>query len=110
MPEEGWADNCLVLAGRVAVPGRMRYSPAGLPMVRFVLEHESQRREAGIARRVRCRVLVLACGEALALLAGRLAADTRIRVRGFLSRADYRQGAARLVLHAEQIETEHHRG
>ena len=58
-----------------------------------------------MTRDVRCRILVFVGGEALNQNIKALAPGASIRVRGFLSRADHRQGAARLVLHAERIET-----
>ena len=99
------SDNCLVITGRIANSGKTRYSPAGLPITRFVLEHSSKQVEAGMTRDVRCRILVFVGGEALNQNIKALAPGTPIRVRGFLSRANHRQGAARLVLHAELIET-----
>lgn len=95
----------MVITGRVAKPGETRYSPAGLPITRFVLEHSSKQVEAGMPRDVRCRILVFVGGEVLNKNLRALAPGTPIRVRGFLSRANHRQGAARLVLHAEHIET-----
>ena len=98
-------DNCLVIAGQVAGLCQTRYSPAGLPISRFMLEHHSRQVEADIPREVRCKIQVLACGEALARNAQGLVPGTLIRVHGFLSRADYRYGETRLVVHAERIET-----
>ncbi len=97
-------DNCLLIAGRVAGPSQTRYSPAGLPIARFLLEHHSQQVEAAIPRDTRCRLPVIACGEALAQAVQTLPVGTLVRIRGFLSRANYRQGEHQLVVHAEQIE------
>lgn len=105
MATQPWADNCLIIAGRVDQRSETRYSPAGSPLSRFVIEHDSERMEAGIPRQVRCRVTVLAYGGALAREAERLVPGAWVRVRGFVARANYRDGAARLVLHAEHIET-----
>jgi len=98
------SDNHLVLAGCVTTPCQTRYSPAGLPITRFTLEHRSVQTEAAIPREVRCRIQVLAGGTTLAKIAARLAPGNVVRVRGFVSRANHRQGEARLVLHAEHIE------
>jgi primosomal replication protein N len=97
-------DNCLVIAGQVAGPHATRYSPAGLPITRFVLEHHSRQVEAAQPREARCRLQVLAAGDPLAQQARQLAPGALVRVRGFLCRADYRYGETRLVLHAEHIE------
>ena len=61
-----------------------------MPISRFLLEHHSGQVEAGISREARCRIPVVACGEALTGIAGSLVAGTRLRVRGFVSRANYR--------------------
>lgn len=55
-------------------------------------------------RHSRFRIAVVAAGEELAGQAARLAQDDRVRVSGFISRADSRSGDQRLVIHAEQIE------
>jgi primosomal replication protein N len=96
-------DNCLVIAGHTVGPSRTRYSPAGLPIAYFTLEHHSWQSEADIPREVRCRIQVLAGGKTLAPAAEKLKPGSWVRVRGFISRANNRQGEARLVLHAEQI-------
>ncbi|MFO1350899.1 MAG: primosomal replication protein N [Gammaproteobacteria bacterium] len=97
-------DNCFTIAGRVAKLSATRYSPAGIPISRFVLEHHSEQREAGIARQARCRIVVIAAGAALQASVAELATGVTARVMGFISRSDYRQGDTRLVLHAERIE------
>ena len=98
-------DNCLVITGWVTDPGQTRYSPAGLPITRFFLEHHSRQVEANIPREARCRIPVLVCGQQLVQNAQELAPGTLVRVRGFLSRADHRYGENRLVIHADCIET-----
>jgi primosomal replication protein N len=98
------ADNCLIIAGQVAGSCETRTSPAGVPISRFLLEHQSGQVEAGVPREVRCRIPVVACGEALARIAGRLPPAAWVRVRGFIGRANFREGEYRLVLHAAHID------
>lgn len=57
-----------------------------------------------MSREARCRIAVMACGESLARIAGRLPTGAAVRVRGFLSRASHRKSEYRLVLHAAHIE------
>ena len=104
MPSAPPTDNCLIIVGQVAGGCETRQSPAGVPISRFLLEHHSSQVEAGISREARCRIPVVACGEALTGIAGSLVAGARLRVRGFVSRANYREGEYRLVLHAARIE------
>lgn len=98
------ADNCLIIAGRVAESSGVRTTPAGVPIGRFLLDHHSGQVEAGLPREARCRIPVVACGEALAQTAGRLSPGAQVRVQGFVVRANYREGEHRLVLHAAHID------
>ncbi|MDG4554187.1 MAG: primosomal replication protein N [Candidatus Competibacter sp.] len=104
MPFAPPADNCLIIAGRIAGACETRQSPAGVPISRFLLEHHSGQMEAGVSREARCRIPVVACGEALTGIAGPLVTGARLRVSGFVSRANYREGEYRLVLHAARID------
>ena len=97
-------DNRLVIAGTVAQGPETRFSPGGVPLSRFTLSHHSEQVEAGAPRRVVCEVTVVAAGEALQAAVKRLQNGTRVRVHGFLGRADSRRDD-RLVLHAHEIES-----
>lgn len=104
MPSAPTADNCLIIAGQVAGPCEQRATPAGIAISRFLLDHVSAQVEAGWPREVRCRIPVMACGEPLARIAGRLPVGASVRVRGFVGRANPREGEYRLVLHAARID------
>ena len=97
-------DNCLIIAGQLAGACETRFTPAGVPISRFLLEHHSTQQEAGLPREARCRIPVMACGAALAGIARRLAPGVHVRVQGFVSRANHREGEYRLVLHAAHID------
>lgn len=98
------ADNWLVITGQVIGAGEVRASPAGVAIGRFLLDHHSAQLEAGFPREARCRIPVIACGESLAHATGRLLPGMPVRVRGFVSRANSREGEYRLVLHAAHID------
>ena len=98
------AVHCLIIAGRVVGPCETRTSPAGIPISRFLLEHQSGQVEAGVPREARCRLPVVACGEPLVRAARGLPPGAWVRVRGFVSRANHREGEYRLVLHAAHID------
>lgn len=97
-------ENRLQIAGIVGNSPETRYSPAGIPIARFTLKHQSLQSEAGMQRQVICNIGVMASGEALQPLVAQLQAGDGIRVVGFLARANNRQGENRLILHAERIE------
>lgn len=92
------------IAGVVGTSPEVRYSPAGIPIARFTLRHQSLQSEAGMQRQVICNIGVVVSGEVLQPLVKQLETGTGIRVSGFLARANNRQGENRLILHAEQIE------
>jgi primosomal replication protein N len=97
------AENCLIIAGQVAEASPVRTTPAGVRIGRFLLDHHSGQTEAGLAREVRCRIPVVACGEPLARLTEQLAPGVQVRVQGFVGRANYREERG-LVLHAARID------
>ncbi len=93
-----------MLDGRVCSGPDTRFSPAGIPITRFGLEHASQQIEAGRPRQTRCRIGVVAAGTELQPVLKTLVMEKQVRVTGFLSSAGYQSGEFRLVLHAQQIE------
>ena len=97
-------DNRLVISGALANRPETRYSPAGIPIIRFTLQHDSIQQEAGMQRRAICNIAVIASGEEMLKRTTGLQGGQQLRVSGFLCRANNRQGENRLILHAEQIE------
>lgn len=79
----------------------LRYSPAGIPLLNFAIEHQSMQQEAGNTRQVDCRVEALACGP----LAQRLATQPSgqmIRASGFLCKKS--RNSHQLILHVQEFE------
>lgn len=97
-------ENRIVLEGTVSSAPLTRFSPAGIPIARFHLDHVSHQQEAGHERQAKCRIGVVAAGKGLQRIAESLQVESYVRVHGFLSSAGYRAGEYRLVLHAQQIE------
>ena len=97
-------NNCLIITGQLAGACEICISPSGVTISRFLLEHHSGQVEAGVARDAYCRLPVIACGEGFARAVGQLPQGATIRVRGFISRANSREGEYRLVLHAAHID------
>jgi primosomal replication protein N len=98
-------ENRLVISGELGNQPETRYSPAGIPIARFTLRHQSEQTEAGMKRQVICNIGVVASGEAMQEVVSDLEPGTRIKVSGFLARANNRQGENRLILHADSIES-----
>ncbi|MFO8156476.1 MAG: primosomal replication protein N [Pseudomonadota bacterium] len=97
------AANRICLDGRVLEAPERRHNPAGKPIARFMVGHESEQEEGGHPRVVQLRIQVFAAGEALQDQVDRLAVGDAVRIEGFVARSGYRQGDARLVLRANAI-------
>lgn len=91
--------NQIVIEGVIAGKESLRYSPAGLPILKFQLEHQSLQTEAENQFKVQLKLEVWMNGEA-ALEVNRLAEGSSISVKGFL--CQHHQGSALTVLRAEQ--------
>lgn len=100
--------NQVILEGEV-LPGREeRWTPAGLPLVRFDLEHRTRATIAGLERDFRCRIAVVALGEELARCAGALADGQWCRVVGLLGQRVRQKGGeepffGRVEVHAGSL-------
>ena len=99
------AANELVIGGRLVDAPQRRCTPAGVPITRFVIEHDSEQMEAGHPRRVQCRLRVVAVGDPLAGRCAALQAGSLVRVSGFLARAGYRAPDMKTELHARTVES-----
>lgn len=93
------------LTGVLVEPAAVRHSPAGVPIARCLLEHESEQLEAGGRRPIRFRVGVRAAGEAAAGALAGLPAGSNVRVTGFLVRSRQRGGETDpIIISASRIE------
>ena len=88
--------NRLELAARVLEMEALRHTPAGVPILRMRLAHESELSEAGHPRRIELEIPAVALGEMALLLSG-TPLGCGMDVEGFL--APSRKGSSRLVLH-----------
>ena len=89
------------MSGRLIELDALRHTPAGLPVMKFRVQHDSTQTEAGAERKVSCEVEAVAFErEATLLAAAKLGSD--VKVTGFLA-ARSRTSKA-IVLHATEIE------
>ena len=77
----------------------LRYTPAGLPAVEMLLEHESEVIEAGQARRIQLTLPAIALGD-IALLLADTPLGSSLEIQGFIAQA--RKGSSKVVLHMQQ--------
>jgi primosomal replication protein N len=76
--------NQTILSARIAEAKALRYTPAGLPAVDLLLEHESEALEAGSKRQVKVEIRAVAFGTDAETLA-RQAIGSGFRFTGFLA-------------------------
>ncbi len=76
-----------------------RYTPAGLPVVSFVLQHASEQIEAGLKRKVECEVNAVAIGE---LAKQPISLGAQISVQGFLAKRSAK--STQLILHVTHLQ------
>ncbi|WP_435101485.1 primosomal replication protein N [Arhodomonas sp. AD133] len=96
-------DNRVRLTGRLCEAAQLRYSPAGVPIARFLLEHESIQEEGGMNRPIRMWVGVRAAGDPIARQVSAWPEGTQVTVVGFLARARQRDGDNRLIISAVRV-------
>lgn len=77
----------------------IRYTPAGIPLLSFVLQHASEQTEAGLKRKVECEVNAVAIGE---IAKQNIQLGSNIKAKGFLAKRSAK--STQLVLHIEKLE------
>ncbi|HBV22050.1 MAG TPA: primosomal replication protein N [Nitrosomonas sp.] len=92
--------NQAIICGEIVRIGVLRYTPAGVPVIDFVVKHQSHQVEANIARQINCELPTVAMG-AKAKTISEMRSGNNIRVTGFLNRKS--QTNQQLVLHVDSI-------
>jgi len=93
-------ENQLTLKAALADIQLLRHTPAGLPALDLVLEHESVQSDAGARRQVKATVRAVAFGT----LAERLARQAPASVWTFKGFVAAGRGGKGLVLHIQEIQ------
>jgi primosomal replication protein N len=91
--------NKLALSGVVVALEPIRYTPAGLPLLSFVVRHVSEVIEAGMKRKIECEVNAIAMGD---LAKSNIQEGANINVAGFLAKRSAK--STQLVLHIQKME------
>jgi primosomal replication protein N len=92
--------NQLVISGEVIQIETLRYTPAGIPLLGFVLRHLSEQVEAGMKRRVECEINAILMGE-LAEKSQHIKVGTQLNVTGFIAKRSLK--STQLVLHINTL-------
>jgi primosomal replication protein N len=77
----------------------IRYTPAGIPLLSFVLQHASEQTEAGLKRKVECEVTVVVIGD---IAKSSIQIGDNIRAKGFLAKRSAK--STQLVFHIDKLE------
>jgi primosomal replication protein N len=93
--------NRYEVQGVISELSPLRYTPAGIPVLEFLLSHESEVTEAGQPRRIALSLTVVAMGD-LAQMAGTMRLGCKVRLQGFL--APVRKDSHKYRLHAQLIQ------
>ncbi|MFZ2293561.1 MAG: primosomal replication protein N [Polaromonas sp.] len=91
--------NHVELTACIAELSALRYTPAGIPAINLVLEHESEILESGVNRKVKLTMRAVAFGT-LAEQTVRLALGKAFRFTGFLINARTSKG---VVFHIQAL-------
>lgn len=81
----------------------VRHTPAGIPITRFVLEHQSEQSEADLKRNIRCQVFIIASGKKLSSVLKNLDVGHQMTVEGYLSQTSFKGTNPQLCVNAEII-------
>ena len=88
-----------MLSGVVVHIEPIRYTPAGIPLLSFVLQHASEQIEAGLKRKVECEVNAVALGD---IAKQNIQLGSCVKAKGFLAKRSAK--STHLVLHIEKLE------
>ncbi|NLR75383.1 primosomal replication protein N [Leeia aquatica] len=94
------ASNQVLLRGKVQERQALAYTPAGTPVSRFQIAHQSVQVEAGRQREVQCTIEAVALGP-LATELDRLPGDVEHTFSGFLAAKSLRY--PRPILHVTAV-------
>jgi primosomal replication protein N len=95
------SSNLTCLTGCLFERGALRHTPAGVPVVEFMLEHHSTQIEADVARKVDCVMDCVVMGPLAQLLTGARLGGA-LRATGFLAARGLKRKTP--VLHVNTIE------
>lgn len=93
--------NRYEVQGVISELSPLRYTPAGVPVLEFLLSHESEVTEANQPRRIAFMLTVVAMGD-LAQMTGTMSLGCKVRLQGFL--APVRKDSQKYRLHAQHIQ------
>ena len=93
--------NQTIICGKLIKLGILRYTPAGVAVIEFTVNHVSWQKEAGVSRQIIFDILAIALGQ-LAKVVAEFQLDSMVRLSGFLNKRSHKN--QQLILHVDQVE------
>ena len=93
--------NLTQLSGRVLERGALRHTPAGIPVLEFLLGHESTQVEADVERKVECEMPCIAMGRVAQVMQAAKPGD-QVRLAGFIAARSLKRRTP--ILHVNTVE------
>jgi primosomal replication protein N len=93
--------NQTIICGKIVKLGVLRYTPAGVAVIEFTINHASRQREAGIVRQIILDIFAVALGQLALTIAG-FKINSMVKLTGFLNRKSHLN--QQLILHTDHIE------
>ncbi|HMV12615.1 MAG TPA: primosomal replication protein N [Nitrosomonas sp.] len=93
--------NLTTICGKLIKLNQIRYTPAGIEVIEFEINHNSTQTEASIHRQITCVITAIAMAH-LAKTVSSLTIETSVKLTGFLAKKS--KISSQLVLHVSQID------
>ncbi len=93
--------NQLVITGEIVQIVEFRYTPAGIPVLGFAIQHLSEQTEADMQRKVECELSVIAMGK-LAEQIRNIRLGEQVQLTGFMTKRSLK--STQLTLHLNTLE------
>lgn len=99
--------NQVIIDGTICTEPAYIKTAAGIPVCQWIMQHQSERYEQGIRRKIWLRLGVVICGQELVdyAKANKFVIGTSVRCTGFMGATKSRKNETQIVLHSQELET-----
>ena len=92
--------NQLTLDAVLIAKQTVRFTPAGIPVLSLDFQHESEQLEAGVKRKVKAQIVLVAAGE-IAKAIDTVSLGQKVRLYGFIT--ERRKDSKSLAMHLNEF-------
>lgn len=97
-------ENEITIEGIICVEPKLNITPSGIPHRHWTIQHQSERYEVGLRRKVWLRLAVIVSGQELVEQTKSYTIGQAVRCTGFISSLKGRKGDTSVILHAQKVE------